>query len=213
MLVPNGISKWLIREFLAPEGSGGGTNGGGSGEGNKPSEKPDDKPKGKDDSDQTGGKGDSDSSKTEEKKEDERRFTQKDLDEIAAKVRREEKTKLERKEAETKGEYQKLYTDEKAKREALETEVKQVEVLSGWLNTVIDGEISDWPEEVKKTDPGKQDVAIRKTWVENHRDLSKRLKALEVPPEGEHGKRGNGEKKPDSAKDFISRRYALPGKK
>ena len=120
-----------------------------------------------------------------------------------------------------KGEFEKLYNDEKAKREALEPKVTtfetKVKTLADRVNAGIDGEIKDWPDSVKKSDPGKEvDVEDRLKWVENMRDIAKELSGRRAPNTGLGGggplggPNGGGV---DATDQYLNNTYTRPAPK
>lgn len=170
-----------------------------------------------------GGNGDDDSGDDEdESKTKKLTFTkaelQAELDKIAQKVRAEEKSKREKAEqqatekaekeaAEKKGEWEGLYTTEKATVTRLKTELEDAhserDELASEIQALIDSEIEDWPQEVKDLDPGEDNLKVRRIWLEKSRPLAKRLAALGAP-DTEGGAGGGGRKKSDDAKDTKS---------
>ena len=154
-------------------------------------------------------------------KEAEKKFTQADLDSIAAKVRDEEKRKSDgklkaaadevaRKQAESQGEFQKLYEAEKVRAADLEQKAVKADAYATRINQVLDGEIKEWPAEVKKTDPGAEKLDDRLQWIETHRDLAKRLLAAGKAPNMEHGNQGRNIKPSDITDNYLKSQYSRP---
>lgn len=150
----------------------------------------------------------------------EAKFTQADIDAVAAKVRDEEKRKAadreersraeaDRKKAEEQGEFQKLYEAEKAKNEAVQAKAEAAERYAERINKVIDDEVKDWPASVVKTDPGVENLDARLGWVETHRDMAKEILAAKAAPNGQHGTFQTG-KKPDPVRNVLDKKYKGP---
>jgi hypothetical protein len=230
------FKRGFVPFFYAPDkGDGGGTGGtgGGSGDGSGDGSQntggkkdgegngdgTDNAGKGNGDSSNAGkGNGGDNSGKGNDSNEPEKRYTQADLDRIAAKARDEERRKAADAKLKEEGKFKDLHA-------ALETRVKDdlepkaalAERLALRVNSSIDAEVKDWPPSLKKTDPGKDDVEKRLQWAENSRDLAKELGAGRKAPNGEHGDgsdaRGNGKKESAStAAQVVGRRYRVPGK-
>lgn len=168
------------------------------------------------DAGQTGGSNGTENAGTE------KRFTQVEMDALAAKVRDQEKRKHEnklnqereeatRKAAEAQGEFQKLYEAEKVKAAELETRAQAAERYAERINQVLDGEVKDWPAEVKQTDPGAENLDDRLRWVETHRDLAKRLASAGAAPNPEHGRQGRTFKPGDITDNYLKSQYSRPG--
>lgn len=154
-------------------------------------------------------------------KEAEKKFSQADLDSLAAKVRDEEKRKSDaklksaadevaRKQAESQGEFQKLYEAEKVRAAELEQKAVKADAYATRINQVLDGEIKEWPAEVKKTDPGADKLDDRLQWVETHRDLAKRLLTAGKAPNMEHGNQGRSIKPSDITDNYLKSQYSRP---
>jgi hypothetical protein len=227
MSIINYSGRSRFSRFLTPEGDGGGSGTGGSttppaggqtppagDDKDKPDTgtKPEDKPEGDDPL----------ATLTDAQK----AALQKKLNDAAGKARQDgkEKGKAERdaelkreqeaadaKQKEKQGEFEKLYTELKPKYEALLQVEKDHTELAADFNKLIDGEVSEWPDSVRKTDPGKDNLAARRKWVEASRDLAKELMEHRKAPNGEHGKGSGGSG--SGPKPVYKPSYRMPGKK
>ena len=141
---------------------------------------------------------------------------QRQLDEIAGKVRKEEKTKGDKKldddrvqretdEALRKGEVQKIYEQEKSAHDIAKKNLERLPILEAEINKTIDGEIKSWPAEVAKSDPGAQNVESRMQWVSSHRELAASLTNLGKSPQSEHGQ--GSSTATNAAQSYIDRTY------
>jgi len=151
-------------------------------------------------------------------------YIQQQLDSVAAKVRQEEKTKAERAAAKVKedaeaaqaasrGEFEKLYNTEKTEHEKTKAKAEKADGYATRINEHIDAEVKSWPESVRKTDPGKDNVDARMTWVEKSRTLATELATLKRAPQGEHGGaggRGQGAGQPRPVDKYINSTYKRP---
>jgi hypothetical protein len=168
--------------------------------------------------------GDNESDKSKEKeKEAEAKFTQKDLDSLAGRVRAEERTKLEderkkekeKAEAEDKkkqGKYEELYSDLKKKEDTEYTPAIELNKrLSEQMNSLIQSEIKDWPSEAKEFDPGETDVAARMDWLNKARPIAKKLSGTpNINHEHSEKTKKNGK---DTTDSYLAGAYSVPGKK
>ncbi len=192
---------WFV--LHAPDngaGTGGGTGNGNAGnaegEGGQNGDGSDNAGKGNGGSNNDAGKGGSGTGDGNGGKPPKVEFTaeqQAEVNRITAETKRRERAEAKREADEAKlkeqGEFQKLH-------DALETRVKSelepkallADELAGEVNTSIDEEVKEWPESLKKQDPGKDNVKARLTWVRNSRELAKELQGIRKAPEGEHGK-------------------------
>lgn len=148
---------------------------------------------------------------------------QRRADLAAGNVREQERKKYEKKladdkasaeavEAVKRGEFEKLYNEEKSAHETAKKVAEKAVTLAGLVHGQIETEVKEWPEEVRKTDPGKDaDVEVRLAWANSHRDLANRLKTASRAPNGEHGKGSSGGT-PDrhSAQSYINSTYPRP---
>jgi PAB1-binding protein PBP1 len=75
------------------------------------------------------------------------------------------------------GEYKALYESSKTEVESLKGLAESLKILEADFHASIDEEIKDWPESLKKTDPGKSNLSSRREWVKNSRDLAAELSA------------------------------------
>jgi hypothetical protein len=79
----------------------------------------------------------------------------------------------DRKTAETQGEFERLYNEVKPQLETVTAErddlKKQNGKLTKFVNTQIDAEIAAWPEIVRLTDPGADDLPARMAWADKLR--------------------------------------------
>lgn len=145
----------------------------------------------------------------------EKRFTQEEMNALAAKVRDEERRKLQKSSEEAKlkeqGEFQKLYEAEKTKTEELQAKAAAAEDYAKRINSSIEAEVKDWPASLKKLDPGTEDVSARLNWVEAAREVQKELMKTKTPPNGENGRRNpvNGGAQ-DPAEKYIGSTYKVP---
>lgn len=108
---------------------------------------------------------------------------------IAETIRKEREAAEEQAEAARlaeQGKYQDLYAREQTKVKALEAKVNALEPLAAEINSAIDEESAEWPDEIKLMDPGKDNAAARYRWATNARKVVAQLT-------------GNGQsKKPDA---------------
>lgn len=142
-------------------------------------------------------------------------LTDAELEKIKEDARKEGETNLKNKQttekAKEEGRFKDLHGDlETRVKTELEPKAALADKLSTRVNTLIDSETKDWPEAVKKTDPGKENAETRMDWVERSRDLAKALKeGTKTAPEGEHG---NGSEVTKTAKDganeFLKSKYS-----
>lgn len=199
----------FTRLYLSPDGDGGA--GGASGDGKTPP--PDDK-KGdqKDDKSQN-----SDTSKDGGKtsSEGDKKFTQKELDDIVTSRLNREKAKQDQKAKEAQGEFQKLYDELKPKFESTETELTEVKTkfksLEDSIHSMIDETIKEWPDEVKALDPGNSDVLKRQEWIKKSAPLAAKLSGKTSAPNYEQGKQGKtDEKSAGITSSFMASRYGIP---
>lgn len=158
---------------------------------------------------------------------------QQKLDDVAAAARKateahfkklqdDAQAESDRKAAEAKGEWEKLYNTEKSAKETLsselETERNRNKVLSQSVGNQIDEETKDWPSSIKKNDPGpSKTIEERIAWCNANRDAAKELLAAKTAPNPEMGRGsspppgGNG--KSASQQYLQSVQYAVPGQK
>jgi hypothetical protein len=146
------------------------------------------------------------------------------LNEVAGRVRDEERRKFEkkqqdeaaaaqRKKAEEQGEFQRLYESEKSEREKLSQRVEQLTQYEATINSSIDAEIKDWPASVKKMDPGTDNVLIRMKWREDARDLARDLTNAGKAPNTQHGAGSRGATdttEREKAVEFSRQQYRRP---
>lgn len=128
------------------------------------------------------------------------------------KARTDAKTEAETEKAKEEGRFKDLHTalETRVKTE-LEPKAELADFLSTEVNSLIDGEIDKWPEELKEQDPGKEDVKQRSAWVKRSRKLAVTLVAKQIV-NSEHGQGGNGGQKPsDEVRTMLSGTYLQPG--
>jgi hypothetical protein len=132
----------------------------------------------------------------------EKTFSQADLDRIVkerladSQRRAEAKTAAERRAAEEKAladnaEWKTLADQRAAELETTKAQAAAATAYAKRLNAMADGEIADWPDEVRSTDPGAANVEARLDWLEKMRPLAKKLASLPKAPATEAGA-GNG---------------------
>jgi hypothetical protein len=125
-------------------------------------------------------------------------FTQADLDRIAAKARDEGREAAQKVQRDTDAETKRLAAAAQGQwkevADTLETTISELkpkaelaEKLAPRVNASIDAETKDWPEAVKKSDPGVSDTLARITWADNMRDLATQLKAAGGAPNTQMG--------------------------
>jgi hypothetical protein len=211
--------------FFSPEGDppGGGASGN---TGDDPGNKTDPKP----------GEGNSDPNGGGPKKIEWTPDQQKEIDRIMGEVRKtatetvtktvketlqaeadREKAEAQRKADEAKGEFESLYKSEKARADALQQEIDEkhkpvaarAEKYAGRINTLIEGEIKDWPKELRDLDPGSNNLDERMVWVEKSRGLAARLKNLDKAPNLQGGQ-GSSAKPSDAANAYMKATYEAP---
>jgi hypothetical protein len=199
-------------------GAGGGTGGGagkkeGEGEGGTASGNG-----GKGDSGSSGGQGKGDEGKEGGGKKPPQFSAeqQAEIDRIAANARAEGKKTAKKEADEAKlreeGKFKDLHeAAEKRIKEELEPKAALADELSTEVNTSIDEELKDWPDSLKKQDPGKDDVRNRLKWVRSSRDLAKELKAVKTAPNGEHGSGGGSSDKSLSPAALLRPGFRTPG--
>ena len=103
-----------------------------------------------------------------------------------------EKAAAATKKAKEDGELQTVVTAHEATISDLKPKAELATTLATRMNESIDTEVKEWPEEVTKLDPGKDDVLARIKWLDNSRSLAVRLKTLGAPPNLQFGLRGSG---------------------
>lgn len=150
-------------------------------------------------------------------------LTQKDLDAAiekatlegkasAEKAQQNKDTEAQRQSDISKGEWEKVAKGHEATIAELSPKAEASVRYSTRINEIIDSEIKGWPVEVSKLDPGANKLDERMTWVENSRDLAKRLSSLSQAPNGQHGQGnggGNGESN-NAATNYLNRHYKGP---
>lgn len=127
-----------------------------------------------------------------------RTFTQAELDSIVkARLAEEQRRTQSKADADKRkadeealakqAEWQKLAEQRGAELEALRARGAAADAYEAKLNGLIESEIAAWPAEVKKLDPGAGNLEARLTWVENARDLAKKLASVPTAPNTEAG--------------------------
>lgn len=107
------------------------------------------------------------------------------------------------------GELQTVITAHEATIAGLKTKAELADTYASRINELIESEVKDWPEEVKKLDPGKDDVSTRMKWVDQSRDLASRLKSLGAPPSNLFGQKGvTGQAQPSTAGQQVDKHMA-----
>lgn len=151
-----------------------------------------------------------------------KKFTQADLDRIAAKTREEEKRKAkeakekedrERSEAEAKeqGKFEKLASDRQAKIEELEPKVAALETerdaLKVSLVEIAKAGLKDLPEEVRDISPAQyaEDKSLTNplevlAWLPKGKKLAEKLDAQPAKPGAGRDPKANGKGSPESDK-------------
>jgi hypothetical protein len=133
---------------------------------------------------------------------DEARFTQADIDRmIKARLAEEEtrtakKTEADRKKTEEdalakNAEWQTLAETRLTELTALKPQAERAAVLATRMNTVIDAQIADWPDEVRALDPGADAIEARLDWLEKARALAAKLAPA---PKAPNMQLGSGQK-------------------
>lgn len=145
-------------------------------------------------------------------REEEKKFTQVDVDRIISERLQREKEKQEREAKEKQGEFQKLYEEVKPKFDGTITEnetlKKRLVAIETAAHKQIDELIKDWPKEVKELDPGKVDFEVRQTWAERVKPLAQKLMFGGKSPNFEAGDKGkSGGKSDNVVHDFMRKRY------
>ena len=154
---------------------------------------------------------------------EEKKFSQTDVDSVAARVRDEEKRKHERelqkvkdeearRKAEEEGKFKDLYEAERQKAAELPTLTDKVNRYESQINAQIDAQIQKWPSEVKEGDPGKEDVEARLQWLDRNRNLATRLMTA-APPVTEHGKKPRSSGGATDAVQAVTQSYKGPPKR
>jgi phosphatidylserine/phosphatidylglycerophosphate/cardiolipin synthase-like enzyme len=105
-------------------------------------------------------------------------YTEEDLDAEVQRRMEEQKREQERKRMEKQGEYKDAYEDLKAEHEDLKQKAERADTYAEKLNGQIEGEIEDWPDEVKATDPGPGDLDAR---LSDPRQGTLHAKAIATP--------------------------------
>lgn len=147
-------------------------------------------------------------------RQDARDAAQKDFDSKLQK----QKDETAAQDAARKGEFEKLYADEKVKRESLEPKLTEfaakVDSLAVRVHNGIDAEIKEWPDSIKKSDPGKDvDAETRLTWVDNMRDIAKELSGRRAPSTGFGGGPSSGgpnNANTDPTNQYLQNTYKRP---
>lgn len=159
----------------------------------------------------------------------EKKFTQDDLDRIAAKVRQEEKDKAkaakdkEEKErlaaqAEEQGEFKKLADDRQAElddlKPKLESATAEIEKYKATVADIVKTELKALPEEVRDMSPGKYDDDKTLTnpldvlaWLPKGKALAEKLNGAPAVKGAKPSPRANGDK-PDPKADERARAEA-----
>lgn len=142
---------------------------------------------------------------------DEKKYTQADIDAAITKRLERERKQQELKQKETQGEFQKLYEEVKPQFDALTAENEQLKTQLKTLAEVshnsIDSVIEKWPEEIKTTDPGKSNLEVRQKWVEQMTPIALKLSGTKMP-NLEPGSKGKDTSNPGLATSFMANRYA-----
>lgn len=89
--------------------------------------------------------------------------------------------------AKADGEWKTLAEQHEARVKELEPLEEEVKTLRSLINEQIDGEIKEWPDEVKKLDPGGDSLKARQMWLTNSRPIVEKLKAAPKAPATEGG--------------------------
>lgn len=138
----------------------------------------------------------------DEKKPDEARFNQADVDRIL-KARLAEEAERTRKQAEAdrkkadeaalakNAEWQTLAETRLAELNALKPQADQAATLAQRMNSLIEAEIAAWPAEVRALDPGADAIDARLSWLEKARALAAKLAPNPTAP---NTQLGNGQK-------------------
>jgi hypothetical protein len=142
-------------------------------------------------------------------------FNQKEVDDIIAARLKRERDAAEKKNRETAGEFEKLYTEAKPQLEALTSEVESLREI---VNNNIDTIIKDWDVDLRSQDPGNTDLKVRQAWVEKSSKLAARLAGKKSPVDGEPGNHTNkdGGKSKVNAGTYMAGNYkgpVIPGQK
>lgn len=142
-------------------------------------------------------------------------FTQDQVNQMITERLARENKKREDESRAKQGEFEPLYTSEKAAREAAELQLTTVngraEKYAGILNQNIDTLIANWPDEVKALDPGKTDLEVRQNWVEKSQPLAKRLLGTQNQNvNGEHGPKNGTGKTTNIIDDMMAKRFTGP---
>jgi hypothetical protein len=151
------------------------------------------------------GKGGTDDDKSGDdkgKKGGEKTFTQAELDQVVKdRLAREAKKSEDAKKIE-EGKFKELYDPLKVSFDKLETEHTTLkgkyDGLVSTLNSSIDAEIKDWPDSIKKLDPGTADYEARSKWRDNSRAVVEELGGkkkgnFKTEHGGNSGGSGNGQ--------------------
>lgn len=149
---------------------------------------------------------------------DEKKFSQADIDRVVSERLQREKEKQEREKQEKQGEFEKLYGEVKPKFEQTvqenETLKKRLEALETAGHKQIDDLVKDWPKEIKDLDPGKDSLENRQLWVERVKPLAQKLASGGKAPNMETGDKGAKRNNTDNlAQDYMMRRYSVGNKK
>lgn len=154
---------------------------------------------------------------------DDKKFTQAELDKIIQRRLNEqsasfEKQKLEaeaearRQEQEKAGEWETLYRNTLTQVEELKASLSTHEKLSTFVGQHIDSTIKAWPQELRDTDPGTENVTARLEWMQKSTGLAQRLLQT-APPSGEHQTPKGSVDRSSAADKFLASRYTRPDSK
>lgn len=175
----------------------------------EPDKKPEDKGGSQGDDNPPGEAGDED-----------KKFSQKELDDLITKRLKEDRQRREREESQKKaresGKHDEVIKSLEADIVELTPKAELADRLAGVVNETIDGEIAKWPKEVKDLDPGKDNVEVRARWVQKSRALAAKLMTPPKPPKTEMdsgGGAGGGGGTADATDTYMTSRYKAPGQK
>lgn len=145
---------------------------------------------------------------------EEPKFTQADMDREIQKRLDREKQNRENEDKKKQGQFEQLYNELKPRFDQAETDINNVTTERDELAAILEGqiktEIEAWPDEVKKLYPKNSALKDRMQWVNDSRDLAKRLSTGAKPVNGEHGNnKGGGAGTTHPERGYMSR-YSPP---
>ena len=98
------------------------------------------------------------------------------------------KRKAEEERLKQQGEFEKIAAQRQEEIDKIKPKAEAADRYAERLNSIADGIVAAWPEEVKTLDPGSDNLDLRLDWIEKSRPLAERLLALPKAPDTDAGK-------------------------